>query len=176
MEIKAFFQKVREEIANEHGLIEFLWEKGEENRKKLWRARTDAAPASVALREGGKLMSTDVCVPISKLAKCIVDTQADIVESNILAPILGHVGDGNFHLTIVIDPNDADEFERAKALNERLVKRALDFGGTCTGEHGVGVGKLHFMQLEHGDALNMMRTIKRAIDPDNIMNPGKLLP
>ncbi len=121
-------------------------------------------------------MSTDVCVPISKLAKCIVDTQVDIAESNILAPILGHVGDGNFHLTIVIDPNDADEFKRAKALNERLVKRALDFGGTCTGEHGVGVGKLHFMQSEHGDALNMMRTIKRAIDPDNIMNPGKLLP
>ena len=174
-ELEEQIRKV-EEIANEHGLIEFLWEKGEENRKKLWRARTDAAPASVALKEGGKLMSTDVCVPISKLAKCIVDTQVDIAESNILAPILGHVGDGNFHLTIVIDPNDTDEFERAKALNERLVKRALDFGGTCTGEHGVGVGKLHFMQSEHGDALNMMRTIKRAIDPDNIMNPGKLLP
>jgi D-lactate dehydrogenase (cytochrome) len=175
VELEEQIRKV-EEIANEHGLIEFLWEKGEENRKKLWRARTDAAPASVALKEGGKLMSTDVCVPISKLAKCIVDTQVDIAESNILAPILGHVGDGNFHLTIVIDPNDTDEFERAKALNERLVKRALDFGGTCTGEHGVGVGKLHFMQAEHGDALNMMRTIKRAIDPDNIMNPGKLLP
>ncbi|AFK02745.1 FAD linked oxidase domain protein [Emticicia oligotrophica DSM 17448] len=175
IELKEQIKKV-EEITQQHEVLEFLWETSEENRKKLWRARTDAAPASVALREGGKLMSTDVCVPISKLAKCIVDTQIDIKESNILAPILGHVGDGNFHLTIVVSADDADEFERAKALNERLVTRALEMGGTCTGEHGIGVGKLHYMKAEHGEALNLMWTIKKAIDPQNIMNPGKLLP
>ena len=121
-------------------------------------------------------MSTDVCVPISQLAACIVATQADIKTSGVLAPILGHVGDGNFHLTIVVDPDDTADFEKAKALNERLVHRALALGGTCTGEHGVGVGKLSYMGVEHQGALAVMRAIKQAIDPDNIMNPGKLIP
>lgn len=158
------------------GVGEFRWEKDEAQRNKLWRARTDAAPAALALRPGSKLMSTDVCVPISQLTACIVATQADIKTSGVLAPILGHVGDGNFHLTIVVDPDDVAGFERATALNERLVQRALALSGTCTGEHGVGVGKLGYMELEHQGALAVMRTIKQAIDPDNIMNPGKLLP
>lgn len=162
--------------ADEFGAAEFVWEKDEASRKKLWRARTDAAPAAMALRPGSKLMSTDVCVPISRLAQCIVETQLDIQQTNIMAPILGHVGDGNFHLTILIDPDDTEEFERAKALNERLVRRALAMDGTCTGEHGIGVGKLAYMSLEHGDALDVMQAIKQALDPHNLMNPGKLLP
>ncbi len=162
--------------AYEFGAAEFIWEKDAANRKKLWRARTDAAPAAMALRPGSKLMSTDVCVPISRLAQCIVETQNDIQQTRILAPVLGHVGDGNFHLTILIDPNDAEEFERAKALNERLVCRALAMEGTCTGEHGIGVGKLSYMPLEHGDALDVMRAIKQALDPQNLLNPGKLIP
>lgn len=165
-----------EAIAQSFGAKAFIWEKDEAARTKLWRARTDAAPASVALRKDGQLMSTDVCVPISRLARCITETQQDIQESGIYAPILGHVGDGNFHLTIVIDPNDAEEFGRAKALNKRLVERALAMEGTCTGEHGIGIGKLSYMALEHGEAVNTMLTIKKAFDPLNIMNPGKLLP
>jgi len=165
-----------EAIAKSFGAKEFIWEKDEAARIKLWRARTDAAPASVAYRKDGQLMSTDVCVPISRLAKCITETQLDIQETGIYAPILGHVGDGNFHLTIVIDSHNPEEFEKAKALNKRLVKRALAMEGTCTGEHGIGIGKLSYMTLEHGEAINTMWTIKKALDPLNIMNPGKLLP
>jgi D-lactate dehydrogenase (cytochrome) len=165
-----------ETIARSFGAKEFIWEKDEAARIKLWRARTDAAPSAVALRKDGQLMSTDVCVPISRLAKCITETQTDIQETGIYAPILGHVGDGNFHLSIVIDANDAEEFEKAKALNKRLVKRALAMEGTCTGEHGIGIGKLSYMALEHGEAVNAMWAIKKAFDPLNIMNPGKLLP
>ncbi|RYU94582.1 FAD-binding protein [Emticicia agri] len=165
-----------EAIAHSFDANEFIWEKDEAARIKLWRARTDAAPASVALRKDGQLMSTDVCVPISRLAKCITETQKDIQETDIYAPILGHVGDGNFHLTIVIDPNDPEEFEKAKALNKRLVKRALAMEGTCTGEHGIGIGKLSYMTLEHGKAIHTMWAIKQALDPLNLMNPGKLLP
>ncbi len=165
-----------EAIAQRFGAKAFIWEKDEAARTKLWRARTDAAPASVSLRKNGQLMSTDVCVPISRLAGCITETQKDIQETGIYAPILGHVGDGNFHLTIVIDANDAEEFGRAKALNKRLVERALAMEGTCTGEHGIGIGKLSYMALEHGEAVNAMWAIKKAFDPLNIMNPGKLLP
>lgn len=174
-EVAAQIQAVRQ-YALGFGATDFLWEKGEENRKKLWQARTDAAPASMALRPGAKLMSTDVCVPISRLAQCIAETQTDIQEAGILAPILGHVGDGNFHLTILINEEDTNAFDKAKALNERLVRRALAMEGTCTGEHGVGVGKLPYMTLEHHGALNVMRAIKKALDPHNQMNPGKLLP
>ena len=163
-------------FAQEFGAKQFLWERNEAQREKLWRARTDAAPAAVALIAGGKLMSTDVCVPISKLAECITETQADIETSGVLAPILGHVGDGNFHLTIVFNPEDNDAFEKAKALNERLVHRALAMEGTCTGEHGIGIGKLSFMSLEHQEAIDTMWSIKKSLDPKNIMNPGKLLP
>ena len=124
---------------------------------------------------GKRVMATDVCVPISRLADVIAETHRDIEESEIIAPIVGHVGDGNFHLSIPLDPDDADEMARVHALNDRLVHRAIAAGGTCTGEHGVGIGKREFLIAEHGEAVSVMRTIKQAIDPDNIMNPGKIL-
>ena len=120
-------------------------------------------------------MPTDVCVPISRLAECIVDTKADLERSGLLAPLVGHVGDGNFHLVLVVDPDDADEVARAEALHDRLVRRALALGGTCTGEHGIGTGKIAFLEAEHGAALDTMRRIKAALDPAGIMNPGKVL-
>ncbi|GAB3907395.1 FAD-linked oxidase C-terminal domain-containing protein [Larkinella knui] len=163
-------------FARSFGATDFIWEKEEVARMKLWQARTDAAPAARAMVPGSKLMSTDVCVPISRLAECIVDTQADIAATGLFAPILGHVGDGNFHLSIPIDPAVPGQFEKAKALNERLVQRALALEGTCSGEHGIGVGKLAYLAQEHGEALEVMRAIKKAIDPTNLMNPGKLLP
>src|SRR5262249_55003153 len=121
--------------------------------------------------------ATDVCVPISRLAECVVETQRDIMQSGLIAPILGHVGDGNFHLTLLVDLAAADEVARAQALNERLVARALAMDGTSTGEHGVGQGKMAYLAAEHGEpALATMRAIKRALDPDGIMNPGKIVP
>lgn len=162
-------------IAGELGASEFKWASKAEERSKLWQARHDAYYAGLALRPGSKGIATDVCVPISRLADCILQTQADIAESGLIAPIVGHVGDGNFHLVIVINPDDADEMARADALNERMVLRALAMDGTCTGEHGVGYGKIGFLESEHGEALSVMRDIKRALDPGNIMNPGKIL-
>ena len=162
-------------IAADFGGADFDWANKPEDRAKLWQARHDAYYAGIALRPGCKGIATDVCVPISTLADCILATQADIADSGLIAPIVGHVGDGNFHLVIVIDPNDAGEMARAEALNERLVKRAIAAGGTCTGEHGVGYGKIGFVELEHGEAVSVMRDLKRALDPNNIMNPGKVL-
>ena len=124
---------------------------------------------------GAGIWATDVCVPISRLAECIAETKRDIEESNLLAPIVGHVGDGNFHLVLYVDPNDPEQNARAEALNDRMVMRALAMDGTCTGEHGVGCGKLDFLVAEVGEGLSVMRSIKNAIDPDNIMNPGKIL-
>jgi len=122
------------------------------------------------------MVATDVCVPISRLAECVTETQADIAASRIMAPIVGHIGDGNFHLTLLVDMSDADEVKRAKALSERLVERALAMDGTCTGEHGVGQGKIKYLEAEHGPAaLAVMASIKRALDPENILNPGKIL-
>jgi D-lactate dehydrogenase (cytochrome) len=115
-------------------------------------------------------------VPISHLAECILETQADIAAAKVAAPLVGHAGDGNFHLIIMLDPDDREEFDTIARLSERLVERALKFGGTCSGEHGVGVGKLKYLEAEHGEALDVMRAIKRAIDPNNLMNPGKLIP
>jgi len=165
-----------EKIALELGTAGFLWEKDELSRKKMWTVRTDAAPAVAALVPGAKMMSTDVCVPISRLAKCINETQTDLKNSGLMAGILGHVGDGNFHLAIPILPDDHATLEKAKDLNERLVRRALAMEGTCSGEHGIGIGKQRYMDLEHGKSIDLMRTIKQAIDPNNIMNPGKMLP
>ncbi|WP_247233937.1 FAD-binding oxidoreductase [Telluribacter sp. SYSU D00476] len=165
-----------QEYAEAQAVSGFVWADDEPSRTRLWRARTDAAPAAMALIPGSQLMGTDVCVPISRLAKCIVDTQADAEATGVLAPIVGHVGDGNFHLTMLIHPDDPDGFEKAKDLNERLVLRALAMEGTCSGEHGIGMGKLPYMPMEHKGALQVMRAIKQAIDPDNRMNPGKLLP
>ena len=162
-------------IASEYGASAFKWASKAEERSKLWQARHDAYYAGIALRPGAKGIATDVCVPISRLAQCILETQADIAESGLTAPIVGHVGDGNFHLVIVINPDDADEMARADDLNNRLVMRALAMDGTCTGEHGVGYGKIGFLEAEHGEALSVMRDIKRALDPGNIMNPGTII-
>jgi D-lactate dehydrogenase (cytochrome) len=164
------------EIAAEFGGGPFNWTTRPEERTKLWEARHHAAMSNFALRPGASMVATDVCVPISRLAECVTETQRDIEESRILAPIVGHVGDGNFHLTLLIDLDDADEVKRAKALSERLVERALAMDGTCTGEHGVGQGKMKYMAAEHGAAaLAVMVSIKRALDPQNIMNPGKIV-
>ena len=163
------------EITADYGGREFDWAVLPEERSRLWQARYDAYYAALALRPGSKGWATDVCVPISRLAECILETRKDIDASNLTAPIVGHVGDGNFHVTFVIDPDDPEEMKRAEALNERMVMRALALGGTCTGEHGVGTGKMHFLVAEHGDALAAMRQIKMAFDPNNIMNPGKIL-
>ena len=162
-------------IAGEFGGADFAWADKLEDRNRLWQARHDAYYAGLALRPGCKGFSTDVCVPISKLAECILETQADVAESNIVAPLVGHVGDGNFHLVVVIDPDDKDEMSRAMALNSRLVERAISMGGTCTGEHGVGYGKIDHLEKEHGEAISVMRDLKRTFDPDNIMNPGKII-
>ena len=127
------------------------------------------------MREGGQLWTTDVCVPISRLAECITETQKDLAASFLPAPIVGHAGDGNFHVGFVLNPSVPREMAEAERLNERVVHRALSLDGTCTGEHGIGCGKIDFLIAEHGDAMSVMRLIKKAIDPDNIMNPGKIL-
>ena len=162
-------------ISAEHGGTDFKWATRQEDRTKLWEARHRAYYSALALRPGAKGWPTDVCVPISKLAECILETKKDIEESGLLAPMVGHVGDGNFHLVYVIDPENPDELKRASAHNDRMIARALSMGGTCTGEHGVGYGKMAFLQAEHGDAVSLMRSIKMALDPDNIMNPGKVV-
>jgi D-lactate dehydrogenase (cytochrome) len=165
-----------EEIAREHGAKGFKWASSLEDRNTLWQARHNAYYATVASRPGARAWTTDICVPISHLAECILETQADLKEANVVAPLVGHAGDGNFHLIIMLDPADRNEFETITRISERLVERALKFGGTCSGEHGVGIGKLKYLAAEHGEALDVMRSIKRAIDPNNLMNPGKLIP
>jgi D-lactate dehydrogenase (cytochrome) len=162
-------------IASEHGGNDFSWTTLPEDRKRLWQARHDAAYANKTLAPGKQLWATDVCVPISRLAECISETKKDIAASFMLAPLVGHVGDGNFHLTLMLDPDDPKDVAEAERLNSRLVARALAMDGTCTGEHGVGWGKIEFLEAEHGDALSVMRLLKKAIDPDNIMNPGKIV-
>ena len=161
-------------IATENGGSDFQWSTTPEDRAKLWHARHNAYYAALALRPGSKAWTTDVCVPISRLAECILDTRRDLQGSRLIAPMVGHVGDGNFHLIFVINPDDPDELAEAKELNSRLVHRALALGGTCTGEHGVGIGKIDYLHEEHGDALDVMKAIKRTLDPDNRMNPGKM--
>ncbi|MEX2631509.1 MAG: FAD-linked oxidase C-terminal domain-containing protein [Tistlia sp.] len=163
-------------LAEELGGSNFVWSTLPEERSKLWQARHDGYWAAKALKPGAGGWATDVCVPISRLAECILETKKDIQASNLLAPIVGHVGDGNFHLTYLIDPDDPDELKRASAANDRMVMRAIGMGGTCTGEHGIGYGKIGFLQAEHGEAVSVMRTIKQALDPDGLMNPGKVLP
>ena len=164
-----------EAIAGEHGANDFKWASRPEERNKLWQARHDAYFASIQLRPGCRGISTDVCVPISRLAECILETHKDIAKATMPITIVGHVGDGNFHLLFLIDPNNEAERHEAEAFNERMVMRALAMDGTCTGEHGVGIGKMDFLVAEHGEAVSVMRQIKRAIDPDNLMNPGKIL-
>ena len=162
-------------IAAEQGGDDFRWSTTPEERARLWRARHDAYYAALASRPGSKGWATDVCVPISRLAECIGETKKDLARSSIPSALVGHVGDGNFHLVFMIDPNRPREIAEASALNDRLVARALAMEGTSTGEHGVGYGKIDFLVAEHGEAVAVMRTIKRALDPDNILNPGKIV-
>ena len=164
------------EIAKELGGGPFDWATRAEDRTRLWQARHDVYWASMGLRPGAKGMSTDVCVPISRLSECIEETQADIATSGLIAPIVGHVGDGNFHVLPLVDMENDEEVKAAKTFVERLVQRALAMEGTCTGEHGVGQGKMKYLEQEHGaEALAMMRALKLAIDPQNLMNPGKIV-
>src|SRR3954467_15640843 len=164
------------EIAAEYGGGPFEWATKAEDRTRLWQARDDVYLASIARRPGAKGVATDVCVPISRLADCVEETRREIDELGLLSPIAGHVGDGNFHCMPLVDMDDPDEVARAELFIERLVERALAMGGTCTGEHGVGQKKMKYLEAEHGpEALELMRVLKRAIDPKNIMNPGKVV-
>lgn len=163
-----------EDIAREHGALDFQWANKPEERSKLWSARDNTLYAGLGLRPGSKAMITDVCVPVSRLAECLVDTKQDIAQSGLIAPIVGHVGDGNFHTLILIDPDSPGEIARATALHERMVMRALALDGTCTGEHGIGNGKIVFLEHELGGAVDLMRSIKQALDPCGLMNPGKI--
>ncbi len=162
-------------IAAGLGGANFEWAERAEDRTRLWQARHDAFYAALALKPGSVGWSSDVCVPISMLARCIGETRADIAAADILATIVGHVGDGNFHVIFVLDPARPEEFDAARRINETMVQRALSMDGTCTGEHGIGVGKIDFLIAEHGEAISVMRAIKMSLDPDNLMNPGKVL-
>src|SRR5882672_1870783 len=164
-----------QDIAAEHGGRDFQWATTTEDRAKLWTARHNAFYAALALRPGCKPWTTDVGVPISRLAECVLETRADVQEAGVLAPLVGHAGDGNFHLIFLMNPDDPTELPKTKGINSRLVKRALAMGGTCSGEHGVGMGKMEYLADEHGESLEVMKAIKRALDPENRMNPGKML-
>ena len=164
-----------QEIANDHGGQSFEWATTPEERTRLWTARHNAYFAAIQSKPGCRAISTDTCVPISRLADCLLDSVAEADASGIPYFLVGHVGDGNFHFGYLIDPNIPAERETAEALNHQLVQRALRLEGTCTGEHGIGLHKMDFLLHETGaGAVDMMRTIKRALDPDNIMNPGKI--
>jgi D-lactate dehydrogenase (cytochrome) len=164
-----------EAIAADNGGQGFQWATVAEERNRLWQARHDSLWAILALQPGRQAFPTDVCVPISRLAECIADTKTDLETTWLKAPILGHVGDGNFHMVLLIDREDPKDIAEVERLNDRLVNRAISMGGTCTGEHGVGSYKMKFLDAEHGNALNLMKLLKRSIDPQNIMNPGKVL-
>jgi D-lactate dehydrogenase (cytochrome) len=162
-------------VAAEHGARGFESRTSLEDREQLWSARHNAYFASRALRPGAEVLTTDVCVPISRLAECITETKCDLENFSFPATIVGHLGDGNFHVLCVIDPKNPAEMEEAGRFSEQTVRRALAMSGTCTGEHGIGIGKMKYLRDEHGAAVDVMRTIKKALDPDNRMNPGKVL-
>ncbi|MBF0169125.1 MAG: FAD-binding protein [Alphaproteobacteria bacterium] len=162
-------------IAEEEGGERFTWATRPEDRTKMWQARHDAYYAALALKPGSKGLTTDVCVPISRLADAIGETRKEISQSHLTAAIVGHVGDGNFHTIFLIEPGNEKDLAEAKRLSSRMVERALEMGGTCTGEHGIGLGKMQYLEREFGPAADVMRTLKRAIDPKNIMNPGKVV-
>ena len=163
------------DICQEYGGAGFQWSALPEERNKLWTMRHNGYYAVLASRPGARAIVTDICVPISALAQAVEETHADIARSAISGPILGHMGDGNFHAILLIDPNNASEYRAAMQISDRMAERALALGGTCTGEHGIGMGKLKFMEQEHGLAWEVMRGLKRQMDPLNILNPGKLL-
>ena len=163
-------------IADDFDGEEFQWAETMEERNKLWKARHDALYAGRAQHPPEEqVMGTDVCVPISRLADCIAETQADMAESGFTSGFIGHVGDGNFHLGLYADYSDPEEYRRAHDFHGRLVRRAISMDGTCTGEHGIGCGKMDFLEEELGDAIDVMRMLKRSLDPDNLMNPGKII-
>ena len=161
-------------VAAEHGGGEFKWATRPEERNALWTARHDVTWANKALRPGCEIWASDVCVPISRLAECITESKRDLAQSFLTAPLVGHVGDGNFHLGFLVMRDDPKELAEAERLNDRLVMRALAMDGTCTGEHGVGLGKQKFLLAEHGEAVGVMRLIKQALDPLDMLNPGKI--
>ncbi len=161
-------------IAEEYGGGDFQWSTRPEERSKLWQARHDAAHSCRVLKPGALVTATDVCVPISRLAECVMKTKHDLAQTGLFGPILGHVGDGNFHVAVLFDGDDHDEIARMKAFSERLAMRAIAMDGTCTGEHGVGQGKIAYLEPEFGPALDLMRRVKSALDPHNILNPGKI--
>jgi len=163
-------------IAAENGGRDFKWATVAEERNRLWQARHDSLWAIKALQPGRHAFPTDVCVPISRLADCIMETKKDLETTWLKAPILGHVGDGNFHMVLLIDRANSEDLKEVDRINDRLVKRAIAMGGTCTGEHGIGAFKSKFLREEHGDAVELMKLLKRSIDPQNLMNPGKMLP
>ena len=164
-----------QEIAREHGGMDFEWATRAEDRTRLWNARHQAYFACLQLRSGARSVSTDVCVPISRLTECIVETSRDIEKASMPIPLFGHVGDGNFHCVILVRPGNEEDLAEAKAFNERLVNRALAMEGTCTGEHGIGSGKIGSLRKELGEAVDLMRDIKRIFDPENLLNPGKVV-
>jgi len=168
--------KAVQEIARDNGGLDFQWATRPEERSRIWEARHNAYFACLQLKPGSRAVSTDVCVPISRLAECITATAKEIEHASMPIPLFGHVGDGNFHLVILVDPKSQADLDEAKAINARLVKRALAMEGTCTGEHGIGMGKQASLQAELGDdAIALMRDIKKVFDPDNLMNPGKVV-
>jgi D-lactate dehydrogenase (cytochrome) len=163
-----------QEIAAEHNGQDFQWATLPEERSRLWAARHNAYFAGLQLRPGCRASTTDVCVPISRLADCVAATNEDLAKASFPSLILGHVGDGNFHVLMLLDPDNPAEFDEAEALNGRLVERTLEMDGTCTGEHGVGLHKMQFLEQEHGAGVEVMRAMKHALDPNNILNPGKI--
>jgi D-lactate dehydrogenase (cytochrome) len=167
--------EVTSEIAREFGGGEFRWATATEERNRLWQARHDIWWAALGLRPGSQGVPTDICVPISKLPEVIAQTQDDVAEFGLVAPLCGHVGDGNFHLCVLVEPGNRDEQARIAELNARMVARARAVGGTCTGEHGIGTGKIDYLAAERGAGIATLAAIKRALDPRNIMNPGKIL-
>ncbi|MDP6404728.1 MAG: FAD-linked oxidase C-terminal domain-containing protein [Alphaproteobacteria bacterium] len=162
-------------IAEDQGGGEFQWTSDQEERNRLWQARHDSAYAAKALREVCELWGTDVCVPLSRLTECMTETRKDLESCSLPAPMLGHVGDGNFHLIFVLDTSNDAEIKEAEEYNERMIMRALAMDGTCTGEHGIGLGKKDFLVAELGPAVDVMRQLKLALDPTNFMNPGKMI-
>jgi D-lactate dehydrogenase (cytochrome) len=167
--------ELMQSVAAEHGGHGFEWRTNLKDMEELWNARHNAYFASRALRPGAEVLTTDVCVPISRLAECIVETRSDLANFSFPATMVGHAGDGNFHVLCVIDPKNPAELDEAKRFSERTVWRALRMSGTCTGEHGIGTGKMKYLADEHGPGVEVMRTIKKALDPDNRLNPGKIV-
>ncbi len=173
--VKEQAERVQELADANHG-EGFEWSVRQEDRTRLWNARHSAYFAMLQLKPGCRAVTTDSCVPISRLAECVIETERDLLASSLPCPIVGHVGDGNFHVAMLIDPSQpAEKLEEAERINQRVVRRRLAMDGTCTGEHGVGLHKMGFLIEEHGeDAISVMRSIKQALDPHNLMNPGKI--